>query len=115
MTHPAKRSLPTIYCPEALPQHNLPITLSQLGGPRPEQDGRPSMDDGSGGHQPPLLAPHAQQQPASVADGGPGSPSLQAQQYGRQRTVLPPSVIYKMSCEYFSWPLLEPQVHTLWP
>ena len=89
--------------------------VPQLGGPRTEQDGRASLDAGSVCQQSPLLAPNTQPQPASVADGGPGSPSLQMQQYGGQRTALPPSIIYKMSCEYFSWPLLEPQVRGVHP
>ena len=84
--------------------------MLQLGGSKPDGDGRASLDADSVSQQSPLLAPSSQQQPAVAADGGPGSPNLQMQQYGRQRTALPPSVIYKTSCEYFSWPLLEPQV-----
>ena len=89
------------------------LSMLQLGGgSHPEQDGQASMN-GSVRQGSALTPGNAQQQLPHIPDGS-ALPNAQAQTFGspggRPRAPLPQSIIYKMSCEYFSWPLLEPQV-----
>ncbi len=93
--------------------------MRQLGGGS-QQDGRGSVDGGSVRQGSAVLPGSAQQQqqlPFIPDDSA--LPNAQAQTFGgpggRPRAALPQSIIYKMSCEYFSWPLLEPQVRRCAP
>jgi len=92
--------------------------MRQLGGSS-QQDGRGSVDGGSVRQGSAVLPGSAQQQQLPFIPENSALPNAQAQTFGgpggRLRAALPQSVIYKMSCEYFSWPLLEPQVRCCQP
>lgn len=76
-------------------------------------DAQRGMDDSSempGCVTPPPLMQQGAQPGMGSRHMASSSPRPMSPAPDGRASSLPASLIYKMSCEYFSWPLLEPQV-----